>query len=331
MEMRFKKVFKNALIHLNKMIFSIKKWSIRDTIIISGTPRAGTTWLAEIMSTTSGYTNVFEPLHPVRFPEAGKLGFQPRTFLRPGTSWSEGRQYIERALTGRVVINRYEGIDKLVSNLISNKLIVKFVRANRFLPWMVQEFPVRSSILIIRHPCAVIASQMQSGHYGYNEPYTGQDIFPGKERILKEIKQLGCFDENIINKFEYVKSKEEVLALIWCMDNYVPLSSLCVNSLILVPYEKLVGDGAESLQRIFDLCEIETPEKAIKRLHRPSKKASNDLKVKNVQQQLSKWKKYLSGQQIARILRIVNEFGLCFYTEDPEPDYRELKTFGKLV
>ena len=43
--------------------------------------------------------------------------------------------------------------------------------------------------------------------------------------------------------------------------------------------------------------------------------------ISNADKQLSKWKKALSDKQIERILKIVRDFDLDFYTEDIEPDY----------
>ena len=55
--------------------------NVKDSIIISGSPRAGTTWLMEILSNLPKYKTIFEPLHPTRFPQLNKLGFPPRIFI----------------------------------------------------------------------------------------------------------------------------------------------------------------------------------------------------------------------------------------------------------
>lgn len=41
--------------------------------------------------------------------------------------------------------------------------IIKFTRANRLLRWMAEKFPIKPPILIIRHPCAVVSSQILHG------------------------------------------------------------------------------------------------------------------------------------------------------------------------
>ena len=55
----------------------------------------------------------------------------------------------------------------------------------------------------------------------------------------------------------------------------------------------------------------------------------NELKiVKDSSKQLSKWKKYLSKEQIENILGIVSDFGLDFYTEEIEPDYKRIQNLS---
>ena len=46
--------------------------------------------------------------------------------------------------------------------------------------------------------------------------------------------------------------------------------------------------------------------------------------VGKTKEQSAKWKKFLSDEQIKRILSIVSDFGLDFYTEDIEPDYENI-------
>lgn len=43
--------------------------NIGDTIVISGTPRGGTTWFMELIETLQGYRSIFEPFHRDWFPQ----------------------------------------------------------------------------------------------------------------------------------------------------------------------------------------------------------------------------------------------------------------------
>ena len=315
---------------LNEIIFQIKKYELQDAIIVAGSPRSGTTWLAEVLSSTYEYAMIFEPLHPVRFPEAARSGFYARTYLPAGKTWITGEKYLEKVFTGGVSSARFEGMENFKNAILSHKLIVKFVRVNRLLPWLSEKFNVRQIILLVRHPCAVVASQLQSGHYGYNDIFSGHDICPEKEKIIHEAEKIDCIDGNIIKKIERIETPEEALATIWCLDNYVPLTSPQKSRWILVPYEKLMMDKTTSIKNIADMCGIVCSKKHMEYIAKPSRVASNDLKAVNIQQ-LSKWKNHLSNDQITRILNIVSAFGLDFYTDAVLPDYKGHKIGQNLL
>jgi aspartyl-tRNA(Asn)/glutamyl-tRNA(Gln) amidotransferase subunit B len=51
-------------------------------------------------------------------------------------------------------------VGRLAEIVTNEKLIVKLIRGGRMLPWFSERFPVRSIVSIVRHPCAVVASQM---------------------------------------------------------------------------------------------------------------------------------------------------------------------------
>ena len=121
--------------YIDYVILSHKKFNIRDTFFIVGTPRSGTTWLMEILGTIPGYTYLFEPLNPIRFPSgAFEIGFQSRTYLPVDTDWSKGKDYLKKVFTGHLpgppplprpitILNRF----------LSDKLIVKSINLNRLL------------------------------------------------------------------------------------------------------------------------------------------------------------------------------------------------------
>ena len=62
----------------------------------------------------------------------------------------------------------------------------------------------------------------------------------------------------------------------------------------------------------------------IKRLTRPSKTVTQASQIVSGNDPLAGWKKALTGQQIERILEIVNFWGLNFYSDALEPNYDRL-------
>ena len=340
--------------HLDKKIFNSKKFDIKDTIVITGSPRSGTTLLMDTLVTIPGYTGLFEPLNPIYFPEITKLGFKSRTYLPPKKDWSEGEMYLSNIFTGNLfydsswlqkgnyskqnfnsIISSY--IDqlkpeKLMHQLLGKKLIVKFVRLNRMLPWVAERFQLRSMLLIIRHPCAVVASRLKPGQKLPTELQQNVKPFPTPKEILNEASQIEGLNKGLLNKLREIKTLEEIIAASWCLDNFVPLSTPKPHPWKVVIYEKLIKEGEKEFNRIFkDIGEKNIPRSAICHLKLPSNVTQkNDQRIiTNTDLQLSKWKKSLSKKQIERILSIVIAFGLDFYTEEIEPDYENISIQNK--
>jgi len=312
-------------------ILKIKKFNMDDTIVLVGSPRSGTTWLMELFETIPGYTHLFEPLNHEWFPELLEVGFKSRSYLTKNSNWPQGEKHMEKILTGDIssIFPQYRlELKEIMHRLLGNKLIIKLVRGNRLLPWLAEKFQLRGIVFIIRHPCAVIASQLKTGICGYNStvpPYP--DIFPNLERILDEAAKIDGVNYGLLRKLGGAKTREEVLAINWCLDNYVPLSSTKPHPWKTLTYERLVIDGKKEIIRLFKEIGVKNiPEAAFHHLKIPSTLAPQKEHeiVVNSDQQLTKWKKILSKKQIENILNVVSEFGLGFYSEDPEPDYNNI-------
>ena len=317
--------------YLDKFLFiNKKKVNIHDTIIILGTPRSGTTWLMEILETIPEYTYLFEPISPIYSTEAFDVGFTSRTYRPYDVEWPEGEKFLKDIFSGHKFgfLSSYKiKPEIMMRRLLGKKLIVKFIRLNRLLPWIAKRFQLRGTFFIIRHPCAVVASQLKTDVFGYHPkspPYTG--IFPPIEYVLDEASKIKGLNPVLINKLKKIKTKEEILAAVWCLDNYVPLSFPKPYPWTTIVYEKLILDGRNELANIFNKINEKVPKSAFNLLREPSMLTmKNDLKVvDNIEEQLGKWKKILSEKQVERILSIVSDFGLDFYTKSIEPDYENI-------
>jgi len=309
-----------------------KKIDLNDTILIAGSPRSGTTWLMEIFENIPGYTYLFEPLQPEWFPDSIKAGFKGRPYLPENQSFQDGEKYLKKIFSGQIVsqIPPYSYNAKMTINrLLNKKLIVKSVRLNRSLPWIHNKFKLRKIIFIIRHPCAVIDSQLKTGFTGYHEyqpPY--QNRFPTKKEIIAEASNIDILDKTLIKRLEKIKKLEEMLAACWCLDNYIPLYKLNSEKWNIVIYEKLMTDGESIIKYLFnEIGEKNTIDLAIRFLNKPSMLTlgKDPKRGINTNIQLSKWKKSLSSDKIKLILSLVEDFGFDFYTEKIEPDYANIR------
>jgi hypothetical protein len=322
---------KNILYHFDHLLFSNKKIDTNETIMIAGAPRSGTTWLTELLMTLPDYTSIMEPLNPIWFPEAFKIGFKSRTYLPQDAEWMEGENYFRKILNCKITsqIPPYQlNIEIIIRRILAHKLIVKDIRFNRLLPWITKRFRFRSTLFVIRHPCAVVAAQLRSGISGYNstfEPY--EDVFPTIKNIINEASEIDTLDSSLLNKLKKIKSLEEIIAASWCLDNFIPLSLPKPHPWIIVTYEKLLMQSEKEIVHIFDKVGAKNvPKEAIRYFKKPSLVTLiSDLKtIANADEQLSKWRRSLSKEQVERILNIVSDFGLDFYSWDLEPDYKNI-------
>lgn len=94
---------------------------------------------------------------------------------------------------------------------------------------------------------------------------------------------------------------------------------------ILVMYEKLVRHGEEEIQRIFNALEFEIPPNAVKGLRMPSRSVREHSSILTGEDPLAGWTKYLSKEQVKRILHLVSAFGLDFYSQEWKADYERIE------
>jgi len=275
-----------------------------DAIVLTGAPRSGTTWLAQVLSEIPHASVLFEPVHPDEVPESRRAGFTEAKYVPHDATWEEGRQFLARVFQGRVLnkwTTREMGLRKLFDTRF---LIVKLVRGNRFLCWLSRNFAIRSPVMVIRHPCAVVASQMQGSWADRPKPEAPEFLadYPAFQAVLARIR-----------------TPVEHLAASWAMDYFAPLAVTESRRWQLVTYERLVSDFDEEVRRLFNAWDMEIPEN----VSRQSKVPSSTTPPAGISG-LAGWQKRLDKDQVRRILDVTSEFGLDFYGEGVAPDYDRL-------
>jgi hypothetical protein len=284
-------------------------YDLRDTVLVVGWARSGTTWLAEAISAIPNSAILFEPLHTERVPEAAAAGFPTPELLAPGEGSPSQKAFMDRVLRGRVLNWWTCSCSPLGRAIRPNVWIVKEIQANYLLEWILGTFPVRRAVLIVRHPCATIASRLAQGW----APNAGQTKVK-QGAVRRKFPELDALCRNRDDPFEAMATR-------WCLMNYVPLR-LRPRPFHVVAYESLATRGVQDLAPIFADWGLEMPVA----LERSLGRASATTKAGGGQgQRIDTWKRTLNADQIARVLQVVRDFGMDFYTDDPEPDYDRLK------
>lgn len=318
----FNKLFFKSYVHL---FFELNRFkdniSPDKSILIFSNPRGGSTWLAELFKTIDNSLLIWEPLKRYKLSVFNKLGFYWHQPIPESEIWPEAYSAFKKLLNLEISSQTLYVHNNTLSIPFSRNYIFKFCFGNMLLPWVVQNFNV-NPILLTRHPCAVVSSQMK------HESWDG--IKGG--HISYEIEEFRYNDEYLKYKniLKHIKTQEEHLAATW--------SFTTVNTImhpqndikwITVSYESLYQNFDEEINRIFGRLGIPIPEKIYDAKLNPSKTTKTDSVDKiHTGDQLHQWKKTLSKKQIENILGITREFGITFYDDSPEPDYSQIYKSG---
>lgn len=305
-----------------------------NTLCLFCQPRGGSTWLAEILLNIKDSVLVDEPLwrgkmiapfekpdfYERKVPDISELNFFYNQHIPEKVSWPEAKDAFEKIIAGRTIsIGLYNEQD--LNRLKSGSFfITKFNYANLLMPWLIRQFKF-NSILLTRHPCAVIASQLRLPAWMHIDPHLVKKNvdFPYSEYYFSALQKIGKID-----------SKEKYLAFIWALGFQNTAMSKDNNKRWLtVSYEALLTDFHHELNRIdqrfsFDLLEKSIDDK------KPSKSTKpNSLPYLHNNEQLASWKNELSKKQIATILAVLDKFEISIYSEKLEPDYKLLYSMDK--
>lgn len=275
--------------------------------ILTSSPRSGSTLLGQVLDEIPHSCSLFEPLQLQHVPEAKKAGFTWRTYVNPEQTWQSGYQFFTKIFQGRV-INRWTAMEMQFFKAIKAKcMVIKFVRANRILPWLCRNFSLKPPILLLRHPCAVVASQL-------NYDYSWNSI--ERPEIPEFIKDYPKFIEIIEN----ANTDIEYLTIMWVLDQLPVFLAQNPNPWFIVTYEELILRPEDTINRIADKWQVQINlEKALLKLEKPSTVVSTSG-ISGI----NGWQRKLSKEQISTVLSIVEAFGLSFYSYQDEIDYQKL-------
>jgi hypothetical protein len=299
------KVWKRVVHAVCGRLYQDLNRDIGKSLLVAGTARSGTTWLAEILASQGRSRIMFEPFHSRLVP--GFRGFQYFQYMRPEESNDDLLAYCRQVFSGTI---RDRWIDREVEHLLPTYRVIKEIRANLFLQWAHRRFPEVPLVLILRHPCAVVASRMQLGWA------TDDDIDP----FLAQPKLVQDFLYDKLDLIKAGRTAEEKHAIIWCISYLVPLRQLPAGEVSIAWYERLCTQPATELPRILRGTGQDYRALMLHRLHQPSKTTVATSPVMQGRHVVDRWKRDLSADQVRRILAVVERFGLgSLYDESPLP------------
>lgn len=274
-----------------------------NTVLLCGSGRSGTTWLADLINSGNEFRYMFEPFRPGKVPECKH--FNIRQYLRPD---NVDVAYVEPAtaiVTGKI---RRRWIDKYNRRFSAPKRLIKDIRVNLCTAWLRARFPATKTVFVMRHPAAVTMSRMSRKWRSRIDDVLGQPDLV-KDHLERPLARIG-----------EPRDKFDRHVFMWCIENLVPLRQLEPGSVHVVYYEHLCTEPESTLRALAAAIESDFDTRVLDRIQRPSRQALGNSAIRRGEDLTTKWRTALTPAKIDRVMEIVEGFGLNrIYTDDPMP------------
>ena len=300
-----RKLYRRALQEIGSRFYVNPSPDMRNSILVAGAARSGTTWLGELIAAQLPCRILFEPFNPNLVPEY--RSFHYFQYMRPGMENAEFDAFAQKVFAGTV---RNRWIDRQNERLHAEYRLIKEIRINLALKWLHDHFPEVQILFLMRHPCAVVSSRMELGWA------TDSDIEP----FLSQPHLIADHLSPYIDRIRNAATVEAKHAVIWCVSNLIPLKQFETGNLKIVYYENLCTQPQAELLSIFASIGRPYAEPNMDKINQPSQTTRVTSAIVAGTDKISAWKKKLSPVQIEQTLRVVDAFGLShLYNESLLP------------
>jgi hypothetical protein len=177
------------------------------------------------------------------------------------------------------------------------------------LDWIHANFDAQI-VLLMRHPCAVVESRLRfSEHW---DPYSLLARYRNDEALMEGPlrERAGVLDQEF--------SRPQALAAIWCIENLVPALQAAANRYQIVFYEELLERPEAEWQRVAEGLGLSVVPGAGLR-QQPSQQSAVRLQKRGMDddsysQSYGSWRKRLTTTNLRQIAKVLDAFGVEFYT-----------------
>ncbi|WP_319525637.1 hypothetical protein [uncultured Desulfosarcina sp.] len=184
---------------ISKRIVFDKNIGIEDTVFLASMGRSRSTFISNVINYDNRFRVLFEPF---RYDVVDKAkAFVYPFYLRPNNSNSYYFSSAQKIITGKI---HSKWINKENNRIFPKARLIKDIRENFFLKWIQNNFHGLKIVLLLRHPCAVVSSWINSG-FG--------DGRCRRDRLLANHSFVSDMDEVLIK--EYIKVKTDFERLIF--------------------------------------------------------------------------------------------------------------------
>jgi len=265
----------------------------KNAILLCGSARSGTTWVADLINPDDHFRLMFEPFSRSHVPACS--GFNIRQYLRP-----DNRDAYFLKVAGEIIGGgiRDKWIDRYNKKILCRERLIKDIRVNLMLKWIRSCFPTTKIVFLLRHPCAVALSRIRNGW----------------ETHLEEVlSQRELIDDHLSDHLDDIASAEDEFEkhmILWCIEHAVPLRQLASDEAFVVFYEDLCREPETVIPALFRWLGLDSERSALNRIGRPSVMTAKDSAVRTGEDLVGRWKKKIDKKQLDRAGSILERFSL---------------------
>lgn len=283
------------------MAWFLRLWQVgRRPILILGHGRSGTTWVGNVLATGRRVLYTFEPGSPT--PDQPFAGWF--AYARPGQANQTLQQTFDPAFQG--LPGRRNWRRSFIHRLMPGyQLVIKDVAGLMAAEWL-QERYRPAMLLVIRHPCPTILSELEQG----TDPQKSKATLLAQSQLFEE--QLQPYRPVI----EAATTPHEILAALWAARYRVIANALPRHPhWKIVTYESLCEEPVATFHQLFSHFRLPWSDRNANFIWQSSTTtAPGRYSGKRVSRhQLDKWKEKLTPAEIAAIFRVIQPFQLPFY------------------
>ena len=305
--------------------------------LLAGSGRSGTTWVQDALAAANDLRPVFEPLHPAVSTVGARYAYAA---LQPHVGHPELQEFLTAACDGKrhALWMKYRGrpdrlfpsLPETLSQAAARQLyrrwrkflrdvpallpagrralpLVKCIRANLMLDWLARWLECRT-VLLVRHPGAVIESQYRLG--GVWDPEPVLERYRADTEL--HAKTDGRYRTLLTRRFSTI----EALAVNWVIENQWAMEHAGICNVTVVHYEHLRAEPQREWPRICRGLDLRVvPGEALR--DRPSQQSS---KTGADSRSGARWMLALSQSDLDAIQGILDATGFDAYSmREPEP------------
>lgn len=273
-----------------------------DAVLVVGTGRSGTTWLAELINHGNEFRTIFEPLHPSRSLACLQTPGRLHGGLRLDDSTHE--------LVLKVTQGRYRSkwLDQYNSRFRYQRRLVKSIRMNLLVGQIAGSFPQIPIVLIVRNP--ILNSMSRAG---------GKWPSPLEYFDSPELRVLHPAIEQYVSGRSGLTDWQQSIAF-WCIETYVALLGAQNSSVLVTSHEELIGRSEDLVPQILSFTGASPLPDVERASRRPSAMTRRNAMPSNSEKTIADRIALVEAAQTQAANGILADFGLdALYGPDGLP------------